>query len=530
MCTVSWTFDAGTLHILVNRDEQQQRDDALLPRQFETNGTAYLMPVDPQGGGSWFAVNQKGFTFCLLNNYQVKFRSAGLDSRGLLIKNLASCSHWDAIDQLLQAAALERYAPFSLLVFPPQQGPLKFTWNGEQVRQTLAPDSPVSSSAMLPRFTPWLRNTWAKLTLPKAPSLHQLASFHRSRLPFGKRFAVDMQRNTSATVSTSHLEIRPTQINLRYWQGPASRSKGAPDTKLSMAYQGIAATETCTSKVELKSLLTTFNPKLASSMKDWQWRALEWLIAQKRLNRLLTELNPLPASHVFESALNRLGVTSDVFAYRWPEAGSRPVFVCNHPTGGIDGLLTIALLKKRYPDLQVLANDALLIIEQLRPLVVPVGIFNKRADTLSVLHDAFADQRPILIFAAGKTARYDSEGKLDDGPWAKRIATLARQHQRSMIPMFVQSRNSRLFYTIHRIRQRFGLKSNLEMLLLPRETLRPAVRKPSVYVDVPVQPIEFSSCADTDRKRMAWLKRRSYGLPDDFKETSSEQHHATCSR
>ena len=62
MCTVSWFHTELGYELFFNRDEQKSRPTALEPRRFKQNNIESLMPIDPLGGGSWIATNNRGST------------------------------------------------------------------------------------------------------------------------------------------------------------------------------------------------------------------------------------------------------------------------------------------------------------------------------------------------------------------------------------------------------------------------------------------------------------------------------------
>ncbi|MEJ0082440.1 MAG: NRDE family protein, partial [Puia sp.] len=75
-----------------SRDEQAGRPLALFPEIYEINGCRVLFPKDPQGGGSWIAVNENGHAGVLLNG-AIKVHEPGLSyrkSRGLVLLDLIS--------------------------------------------------------------------------------------------------------------------------------------------------------------------------------------------------------------------------------------------------------------------------------------------------------------------------------------------------------------------------------------------------------------------------------------------------------
>ena len=533
MCTLSWWYQAGRLHILFNRDERKSRARAYGPERFCQRGVTAIMPIDPDGGGSWVAANEHGQVFCLLNDYAAVYQPepASRRSRGLLLQALAHSPDWQAQDALLQPEQLRCYAPFRLLVFVGLQEPLLWHWDGSRLRQQLAPCAPLSSSSALPQVIPRLRAWHWQRAMARAPSLTTQQQLHRQAGPFSAFSGIAMQRAQVQTVSITQLTIETDRIRMQYWDGHPSTHQQDASHDLELPLRQPLVSEACfSSRLDVQALLRRYSPLLASRLKSWQWILLRWLLAENTLNRALESLNQLPAERFCDAALQRLRLTPDIIACRWPAAAGRPVFVCNHPTGGIDGLLLISVLQKRYPDLQVLANEALAEVQQLAGCIVPIPVFARPKDALPAVQAAFAGDAPLLIFPAGRTARKSATGQLDDGAWAKLAVTLARRQQRSLTVLHLHSHNSRWFYGLAWLRNKLGITSNLEMLLLVREMLTPANRRPRLYVDIPMHAVELDALADNDRQRIAWLKRRCYQLPTIYQEEPDADAKPSCSR
>lgn len=158
MCTVSWLLANDGYQVFFNRDEQKGRALAHAPKYFNDLGVKYLMPVDPVGGGSWIAMNQAGLSICLLNYYQQKPAGKKLISRGLLVKSLVSNTSLTKIRSALNKLPLQRYAAFTLLVFPShltaKTGDVyAVRWDGCELSTVTAVSPMVSSSVALAEVT-----------------------------------------------------------------------------------------------------------------------------------------------------------------------------------------------------------------------------------------------------------------------------------------------------------------------------------------------------------------------------------------
>jgi len=129
MCTVSFYRNNYSVIITSNRDENYHRPLAYPPKSEYVNGRKLFFPKDPQGGGTWFAVNENGDTFVLLNGAAAKHipKPPYQKSRGIIILDLASApdfgAEWHRID-------LTNIEPFTIVVFI-QNKLLQVRWNGK---------------------------------------------------------------------------------------------------------------------------------------------------------------------------------------------------------------------------------------------------------------------------------------------------------------------------------------------------------------------------------------------------------------
>jgi putative hemolysin len=159
----------------------------------------------------------------------------------------------------------------------------------------------------------------------------------------------------------------------------------------------------------------------------------------------------------------------DAALSRIPGSG-RCLFVANHPFGALDGLIAIALLGARRPDLRLLANFELALIPELAPLILPVDPFaasrtnpqNSRALRQGLRW--LEQEHALIIFPAGEVAHFDARAHcVTDPPWTPITGRLAQLTEAPVVPIHFAGQNSALF-------QVAGLISpHLRTLMLPRE-------------------------------------------------------------
>jgi len=271
MCTVSWLLANDGYQVFFNRDEQKGRALAYSPKYFNERGIKYLMPVDPVGGGTWIAINQAGLSICLLNYYQKSTPRKDLISRGLLVKSLVSNTSLTKIRYALSKLPLQRYAAFTLLVFPShltaQAGDVyAVRWDGDVLTTVTAVSPMVSSSVALTEVTNYREDHHNsillqhqvlftgdgcndELEMKTTPDLLvtdcvdeniieltnlrriedknslALTRFHASHEPTPSYLSVCMHRDDAHTVSFTHLIATRKQLKMNYVCGCPCSSK-----------------------------------------------------------------------------------------------------------------------------------------------------------------------------------------------------------------------------------------------------------------------------------------------------------------
>ena len=128
----------------------------------------------------------------------------------------------------------------------------------------------------------------------------------------------------------------------------------------------------------------------------------------------------------------------------------------SHPTGIADGIAIFDLLKTRRPDMAIFANrDAIRAAPGFRDVLIPVEwrqgerSHAKSRDTLEETARAFARQKAVVLFPAGRIA-YWNDGALTERPWQNSVVALARRYGFPVVPANMTARNSGLFYLLSR--------------------------------------------------------------------------------
>jgi len=221
MCTVSWLIEGNDYHVLFNRDEQRTRSLAIPPQVINIENTQALMPIDPDGNGSWISTNEFGLTLCLLNYYQGTKPQGILISRGLLLKNLSVFSTVNGVNQHLKKKSLNQYAPFSLLAFGVNEAgqvvQQTWQWNGKELT-VINLASPFTSSSV--KFDEVSQSRLSQAAnIPTPITTESLIEYHQSHLPSKGYLSVCMHREDAKSVSFSHIHVGAKKTVFNYKNG-----------------------------------------------------------------------------------------------------------------------------------------------------------------------------------------------------------------------------------------------------------------------------------------------------------------------
>lgn len=174
---------------------------------------------------------------------------------------------------------------------------------------------------------------------------------------------------------------------------------------------------------------------------------------------------------------------------RIPQSG--PVLVvANHPLGALDALLLLKCLTDIRPDVRIVANELLTDIEGLRDLLLPVPVFGGSATRRNVgaIDAALARGEAVIVFPAARVSRLGWRG-VADGAWRKSFVSLARKARAFVLPVFVDARNSPLFYSAALIAGPLGTA------LLPGELMRRRGLRARIRIDHPLDPESLDALA-----------------------------------
>ncbi len=215
-----------------NRDESLRRAGGVPPRRGRRAGRTFLCPRDPQGGGSWIGVNDRGVCFCLLNARDEATRRFPdrPRSRGLVLWEIL---HLGSVEQVVRRFSmgeedLADVRAFHMVVVERGRGPrpivaARLRWNGLGATwdRHSAPSLFVSSGFDQAGAERGRGGLWRKfLRLHPRPDASALASWLGSHDAAPGPLSVCMHRPEAATVSRTIVSVGPDGIVMSYLDGP----------------------------------------------------------------------------------------------------------------------------------------------------------------------------------------------------------------------------------------------------------------------------------------------------------------------
>jgi putative hemolysin len=217
----------------------------------------------------------------------------------------------------------------------------------------------------------------------------------------------------------------------------------------------------------------------------------------------------------WEVMVERYGLTLDVIGgslANIPKDGPL-IVISNHPYGILDGLMMGHILSLVRGDFRILAHRVFRKAEDLNRIILPINFdetkeaVQQNIETRRVAHAYLRDGGAIGIFPGGtvSTAPKPFAHPLDPA-WRTFTARLITKSQATVVPIFFEGHNSRLFQMASH------LHYTLRMALLINE-FRARVDEPvRVVVGAPIAQERLDAHARDPKRMMDFLRRETYAL------------------
>jgi len=187
------------------------------------------------------------------------------------------------------------------------------------------------------------------------------------------------------------------------------------------------------------------------------------------------------------------------------------IIVCNHPYGGLDGILLIKILSRVRPDLKVMANFLLKKVEPISDFFLSVNPFENRKDFgsgvegLNVAFEHLKDGGCLCLFPAGEVSSYDGFNKITDHQWQYSALKFIKKADVPVVPVYFSGKNSLLFHLAGLIHPA------LKAIKLPSELLNKKKKPVVVRIGSPISVSEQDKFPEVYQYGR-YLRAKTYSL------------------
>ncbi len=193
-------------------------------------------------------------------------------------------------------------------------------------------------------------------------------------------------------------------------------------------------------------------------------------------------------------------------------AFGKVVIIANHPLGGLDALCLLRLVSQVRKDVRIVANDFLNGFEALHSLFIQIDNYktNQAKEDIKRIYEALNKEEAIIIFPSGEVSRATPKG-IKDSSWQKGFLTFAKNSNAPILPIFLDGKNSKTFYTMSLINKTFST------LLLSHEMFNKKSKRINIKIGE-IIPNENIAPKGIDKKVLIKLyKKHLYSLKNGRK-------------
>jgi len=187
---------------------------------------------------------------------------------------------------------------------------------------------------------------------------------------------------------------------------------------------------------------------------------LQKLTYEKEINQFIEENQHLRGFAFLDKCLNHFNFSYQV-NHRALDAipsEGRVIIVANHPIGSLDGLALLKLVRSIRPDVRIVANELLSHVDPFQSLFLSVDNLSSKANHkahFKAMIAALKNEEAVIIFPAGEVSRIRPNG-VRDSLWKPGFLKLAKKTQSPILPIYIDARNSILFYGLSTLYKPLG--------------------------------------------------------------------------
>jgi len=271
--------------------------------------------------------------------------------------------------------------------------------------------------------------------------------------------------------------------------------------------------------INIEKEITKKFPTLSSKspmIKKSLFKIAQKIIHEDKINIFLKENSHLTGFEFVEAVIDYFKFD---FSYssndieNIPSTG-RVVIIANHPLGALDALCLLKLISKVRKDVKIVANDFLADIDALDTLFIKIDNFkgSQSKEAIKKIYSTLNNEEVIVIFPAGEVSRITPMG-IKDGTWQKGFLKFAQKTKSPILPILVDAKNSKLFYTLSVLNKTFStILLSDEMFKKQDKNLTIKIGKMISYEDITPQGLDKKDIINRYKEHLYGLKKRKKAL------------------
>ncbi len=266
--------------------------------------------------------------------------------------------------------------------------------------------------------------------------------------------------------------------------------------------------------IDIDKIVDEKNPKLRKWLPKFLFNYLKRIVRQREVNQILNETKDLKDYEFCEYVLNQFNIKIETSGLENIPLKEGAIFAANHPLGGLDALAIIKSVTPIRSDIKFVVNDILLHLKNLSGLFVGVNKHGSNSKaSLAALNEEFSSDQAIFVFPAGLVSR-KKKGVVEDLEWKKTFISRSKKFKKDIIPVFLDGELSNFFYNLSNFRERFGVKTNIEMLYLVNELFKQKNKTYQLHFGPPISYETFDK-SKSDIEWAQYVKTRVYKLKNE---------------
>lgn len=264
--------------------------------------------------------------------------------------------------------------------------------------------------------------------------------------------------------------------------------------------------------IDIKEVINKKSKRTSSLIPDFMINIMKKVVCQDEINAVINESSHLEKLDFIDGLIKSFKAKYEVIGGENIPKEGRFIFVANHPLGGLDGIVFTDAISKYHKNVKFIVNDLLLNVTNFEGLFIPINKHGKQSfEYVKNIENVFASDDQVLFFPAGLCSR-KVDGKIIDLEWKKTFVQKAIKHNRDIIPVYFEGRNSNFFYNLARLRKFFGIKANIEMIFLPSEMFKQKGQTIKLHIGKPIKHETLTN----SKKVEEWaqeIKNITYNIP-----------------